>query len=96
MTKIYEEEEVDVDMKVFFNIVCLPAIMGIIFNSFYIPFVLGAIIIFVYEFVLLDEYNEIYTKEEIEVKKDTLHLGYILYIFFLFVFWQDIVNYIKG
>ena len=94
MTKSYEE--IDIDTKVFFNTICIPAVIGVVFNSVYAVFILGAFMIFLYEFILLDEFNEIYTKEEIEVKRDSLFLTYVMYAIFLFIFWQDIVNYIKG
>ena len=96
MTKIYTYEEIDIDIKVFFNSICIPAVVGVVFSSVYAVFVLGAFMIFLYEFILLDNYNELYSDKEIEVKKDTLFLTYILYGLFLFVFWSDIINYIRG
>jgi len=94
MTKSYEE--IDIDTKVFFNTICIPIVVGVVFNSLYVTFVLGAFMIFLYEFILLDDYNELYSDKEIEVKRDSLFLTYVMYAIFLFIFWQDIVNYIKG
>jgi len=94
MTKSYEE--IDIDTKVFFNTICIPVVFGVVFGSLYSIFVISSLMIFLYEFILLDEFNEIYTKEEIEVKRDSLFLTYVMYAIFLFIFWQDIVNYIKG
>jgi len=92
-TIVYED---DVEIKVFFNMVAIPAIIGVLFDSFYATFIAGLFMFMVYEFMIMDNYYELYSKEELQVKRNTLLLSYVMYAIFLFTFWQDIANYIKG
>jgi len=90
---IYED---DVEIKVFFNMIAIPAIIGVVLDSVYFTFIAGFTMFIIYEFIIMDNYYELYSDEELQVKRNTLLLSYVMYAIFLFTFWQDIANYIKG
>ena len=95
MTKYYTDKTIDTDIKVFFNVNILPIIPFAIFDSIYGMFVLYFIMVFFYEFVVMDKYYNLYTDEELEVKRNTLNLSYVMYTIFFSLFWEDIVSYLS-